>query len=154
MCGTYENKGASSSPRRNRGEDGCKKHGDDETKTAYHRRQARLSAFSYAGSRFDDYHALKKTSTRCMHTCLAYYLQAVTGEVPNSAPIDIQKASVQYASVDRGKSPVSGSTTPEKRAILYSVAVQSMISTYRKVMSAMAKCPGFSVMFQSSTLSV
>jgi hypothetical protein len=31
--------------------------------------------------------------------------------------------------VDLGKSPVSGSTTPEKRAMLYSVAVQSMMST-------------------------
>jgi hypothetical protein len=68
--------------------------------------------------------------------------------------MDIQKASVQYARVDRGKSPVSGSTTPENRAMLYSVAVQSMISTYKKVRSAMAKCPGLSEIFQSSTLSV
>jgi len=35
--------------------------------------------------------------------------------------------------VERGKSPVSGSTTPEKRAILYKVAVVSIMSTYNKV---------------------
>lgn len=34
-------------------------------------------------------------------------MKAVTGEVPNSAPIEIQNASVQYARVERGKSPVS-----------------------------------------------
>ena len=56
-------------------------------------------------------------------------MKAVTGEHPKRAPIEIQNASMQYASVDLGKSPVSGSTTPEKRAMLYNVAVQSMIST-------------------------
>jgi hypothetical protein len=65
-------------------------------------------------------------------------MNAVTGEQPNRLPIEIVIASVQYASVDLGKSPVSGSTTPEKRAILYSVAVQSIISTYRKVKRARA----------------
>lgn len=56
-------------------------------------------------------------------------MKAVTGEHPSTEPMEIVMASVQYASVERGKSPVSGSTTPEKRAMLYNVAVQSMIST-------------------------
>jgi hypothetical protein len=56
-------------------------------------------------------------------------IKTVTGEHPSREPIEIQKASVQYANVDRGKSPDSGSTTPENRAMLYSVAVQSMMST-------------------------
>jgi hypothetical protein len=56
-------------------------------------------------------------------------INAVTGEVPNRAPMEIQIESVQYAMVERGKSPDFTSTTPEKRAMLYSVAVQSMIST-------------------------
>lgn len=56
-------------------------------------------------------------------------MNAVTGEHPSSAPTEMQRASVQYARVDLGKSPVSGSTTPENRAMLYSVAVQSIIST-------------------------
>lgn len=34
-------------------------------------------------------------------------MNAVTGETPRSAPTDILVASVQYAIVDRGKSPVS-----------------------------------------------
>jgi hypothetical protein len=45
-------------------------------------------------------------------------IKAVTGEQPKSEPIVILIASVQYARVLRGKSPVSGSTTPEKRAML------------------------------------
>ena len=47
---------------------------------------------------------------------------AVTGEQPKSEPMEMVMASVQYASVLRGKSPVVGSTTPAKRAILYRVA--------------------------------
>jgi hypothetical protein len=42
----------------------------------------------------------------------------VQGEQPSRLPIEIVIASVQYARVDLGKSPVSGSTTPEKRAML------------------------------------
>jgi hypothetical protein len=45
-------------------------------------------------------------------------MNAVTGEQPSRLPIEMVIASVQYASVERGKSPVSGSTTPEKRAML------------------------------------
>lgn len=45
-------------------------------------------------------------------------MNAVTGDVPNKAPIEIQRESVQYATVERGKSPDLVSTTPEKRAIL------------------------------------
>lgn len=56
-------------------------------------------------------------------------MNAVTGEHPKRLPIEIAMASVQYASVERGKSPVSGSTTPEKRAMEYKVAVASTIST-------------------------
>jgi hypothetical protein len=41
-------------------------------------------------------------------------MNAVTGEQPSRLPIEIVIASVQYARVDLGKSPVSGSTTPEK----------------------------------------
>jgi hypothetical protein len=44
-------------------------------------------------------------------------MNVVTGEVPSSAPIEIQNASVQYATVERGKSPVSGSTAPQNRAM-------------------------------------
>jgi len=54
---------------------------------------------------------------------------AVTGDDPISDPIEMKIASVQYARVDRGKEPVLSSTTPEKRAIEYSVPVQSRIST-------------------------
>lgn len=32
-------------------------------------------------------------------------MKAVTGDVPKSAPIEMQNESVQYATVDRGKSP-------------------------------------------------
>ena len=56
-------------------------------------------------------------------------MNAVTGDDPRREPIEIKAASVQYATVDRGKSPVSGSTTPQKRTIEYSVAVASMMST-------------------------
>lgn len=63
-------------------------------------------------------------------------MNAVTGLQPNKAPMDIQIASVQYAKVDRGKSPLWISTTPENLAMLYSVAVQSIMSTYRKVKRA------------------
>lgn len=56
-------------------------------------------------------------------------MNAVTGEVPSNDPIEIDIASVQYASVDRGKAPVFSSTTPENLAIEYSVPVQSRIST-------------------------
>ena len=56
-------------------------------------------------------------------------INAEAGERPKSDPIDIVMASQQYATVDRGKSPVSGLTTPEKRAMLYKVAVVSMMST-------------------------
>jgi hypothetical protein len=56
-------------------------------------------------------------------------IKAVTGEQPSKLLNEIIIASVQYAIVDLGKSPVSGSTTPEKRAMLYRVAVQSMMST-------------------------
>ena len=44
-------------------------------------------------------------------------MNAVTGDVPNRLPIEIENASAQYAIVERGKSPVLGSTTPEKRAM-------------------------------------
>jgi hypothetical protein len=44
-------------------------------------------------------------------------MKHVTGEQPKREPIVIVIASQQYASVERGKSPVLGSTTPEKRAI-------------------------------------
>jgi hypothetical protein len=45
-------------------------------------------------------------------------IKAVTGEVPRSDPAERLIASTQYASVDRGKSPVATSTAPAKRAIL------------------------------------
>lgn len=44
-------------------------------------------------------------------------IKAVTGEHPRRAPTEMENASVQYAIVDLGKSPVSASTTPEKRAM-------------------------------------
>ena len=40
------------------------------------------------------------------------------GEVPRIAPMLIENASVQYAMVERGKVPVSRSTTPANFAIL------------------------------------
>lgn len=67
-------------------------------------------------------------------------MKAVTGDDPKSAPIEIKVASVQYAQVDRGKSPSLGLTTPQKRTIEYKVAVASMISTYKKVKRARTNC--------------
>src|SRR4051794_25003555 len=52
-------------------------------------------------------------------------MNAVTGDDPINYPIEMEMASVQYARVDRGKEPVLTSTTPAKRAIEYSVPVQS-----------------------------
>lgn len=43
-------------------------------------------------------------------------IKAVTGEQPKSEPIEMNTASVQYAIVDRGKSP-SSSKTPQNLAI-------------------------------------
>jgi hypothetical protein len=65
-------------------------------------------------------------------------INAVTGEQPKRAPMDMQTASQQYAMVDRGKSPLEESTTPQKRTIEYSVAVASIMSTYRNVKRARA----------------
>lgn len=56
-------------------------------------------------------------------------INAVQGDEPSRAPTEINVASVQYASVDRGKSPSLGFTTPQKRTMEYSVAVASMMST-------------------------
>jgi hypothetical protein len=74
-------------------------------------------------------------------------MKAVTGEHPKSAAMEIHAASVQYAIVERGKSPSFGSTTPQNRTIEYKVAVASMMSTYRKVNRARANwepcCPIF-----------
>lgn len=44
-------------------------------------------------------------------------MKAVTGEQPRSEPKEIQSASVQYAIVERGKSPSRSSVLPQKRAI-------------------------------------
>jgi len=44
-------------------------------------------------------------------------MKAVTGEQPKSEPMEMDIASTQYASVERGKSAEEGSTTPEKRAM-------------------------------------
>lgn len=66
-------------------------------------------------------------------------MKAVTGEQPSSDPIEIHAASVQYATVDRGKSPSPLRVLLQKRAMEYNVAVQSIISTYRNVNSARAK---------------
>jgi hypothetical protein len=56
-------------------------------------------------------------------------MNAVDGLTPRRDPTEIVMASQQYARVERGKSPVEGSTTPEKRAMEYRVADASMIST-------------------------
>jgi hypothetical protein len=56
-------------------------------------------------------------------------INAVTGDEPSSAPTEMKVASVQYARVERGKSPLWASTTPQKRAMEYRVAVASMMST-------------------------
>lgn len=80
-------------------------------------------------------------------------MNAVTGETPNNAPMEMQMASVQYAMVALGNEP-SFSTTPEKRAMLYSVAVASMMSTYKNVNRARANCAGCDPAFQEMTLSV
>lgn len=44
-------------------------------------------------------------------------MNAVTGEQPKSAPMEMKSASVQYAMVERGKSPSFGLTTPQKRTM-------------------------------------
>lgn len=56
-------------------------------------------------------------------------MNAVTGEDPNKAPMEMKKASVQYARVERRKSPSLRSSMPQKRTMEYNVAVASMIST-------------------------
>lgn len=56
-------------------------------------------------------------------------IKAVTGEQPSKALTEMHPASQQKATVDRGKSPSLGSTTPLKRTMEYSVAVASMMST-------------------------
>jgi hypothetical protein len=66
-------------------------------------------------------------------------MNAVTGEQPKSEPMDMHTASVQYASVERGKSPSVARVLLQKRAIEYNVAVQSTMSTYRNVNSARMK---------------
>lgn len=43
--------------------------------------------------------------------------KTVTGEQPTSEPMEMQKASVQYATVDRGKSPPLFVVLLQKRAI-------------------------------------
>ena len=54
---------------------------------------------------------------------------AVTGVQPSSEPIEMQRASTMYATVEPSKSPVTSSVSPAKRAMPYSVPVQSRIST-------------------------
>jgi len=44
-------------------------------------------------------------------------IKAIISKQPKSEPIDIVITLQQYASVERRKSPIPGSTTPEKRAI-------------------------------------
>ena len=55
--------------------------------------------------------------------------KAVTGEQPRREPMEMQTASVQYAIVDRGKSPSFVRVLLQNRAIEYRVAVQSTMST-------------------------
>lgn len=56
-------------------------------------------------------------------------MNAVTGEHPSNEPSEMQRASTQKATVDRGKSDSSLRARLQNRAIEYSVAVQSMMST-------------------------
>src|SRR4051794_20176660 len=77
-------------------------------------------------------------------------MKAVTGEVPKTAPMDMQIASVQKATVERGKSWSEGRTLPQKRAMEYRVAVQSMMSTYKNVNKAIANRPGSPPRFHCS----
>ena len=51
--------------------------------------------------------------------------KAVTGDVPMSAPIEMQNASTQYAIVEFSKSRVTGSRRPANLAMEYSVPVVS-----------------------------
>jgi hypothetical protein len=81
-------------------------------------------------------------------------MNAVTGDDPRRAPTEIAAASIQYATVERGKSPLLVSTTPQNRAMEYIVAVASIMSTYRNVKRASAKCEASSPMSQSSWFSV
>lgn len=66
-------------------------------------------------------------------------MKAVTGEHPRSEPREIHMASVQYAIVERGKSLSFSRVLLQKRAMEYSVAVQSTMSTYKKVNRARQK---------------
>ena len=45
-------------------------------------------------------------------------MKAVTVDVSSKAPMEMENASIEYAIVERGKLPVSGSTTPEILAML------------------------------------
>ena len=60
---------------------------------------------------------------------VALSMNAVTGLVPMSAPIEIENASTQYATVLRSKSMVMGSRNPANLAIEYRVPVVSRMST-------------------------
>ncbi len=62
---------------------------------------------------------------------VALSMNAVTGDVPTNEPIEIVKASTQYAIVLFSKSFVTGSRSPANFAIEYSVPVVSRMSTYR-----------------------
>lgn len=44
-------------------------------------------------------------------------IKAVTGDEPSREPMEMKLASVQYASVERGKSSSLGSITPQKRTM-------------------------------------
>ena len=56
-------------------------------------------------------------------------MNAVTGDVPMSAPMEIENASTQYAIVEFSKSSVTGSRRPANLAMEYKVPVVSRIST-------------------------
>jgi hypothetical protein len=52
---------------------------------------------------------------------VALSIKAVTGEVPIKAPILMEKASMQYATVEFSKSNVTGSLRPANLAMEYKV---------------------------------
>ena len=112
---TYKDQCASSGPRGNRRKDRSKEHRNEKANAACHGRQTRLAAFGDASSGFNESSHGRRAEERTHGDAERI------GAVSKCRP---------------GEVPVSGSTTPANRAILYNVAVQSMMSLYVPLLAA------------------
>ena len=124
---SYNDKGATGSPRWDRGKDWSEKDRDGEHQTNYDRRDACLATL------WSKYVSLTKKKSRRGHLeqyaptiPVADSMYAVTGEVPKREPIVIMTASTQYAKVDPSKSIVTGSRRPANFAMEYRVLFRTL----------------------------